>query len=243
MSQAENKNCLQLIQKAYLSDSVEKFAKDGKSSSIQHNILKHRDCMSSVVKKVKICLPKAIDVCKNSSIQALEVIRSNMESLEDLILRVPDLYVIYYVRDPRAIVNSVLSTDLTTSIGPTDFFSEAEIICHKMEEDLKHYEILKSKFPGVFLLTKYEDLVTDPVSFGDKVYQHIGLNKATQRWVRFSQTALHSDSSTGTFGVKRKDGTKSIEKWREGLSVDTVIKVNALCKHVLEKLDYEIRAI
>lgn len=100
------------------------------------------------------------------------------------------------------------------------------------------YNKLNAKYPGVFLLIKYEELVSEPVSLE---IGYIGLGKSTGEWENFSRNALHSNSTTRTFGVKRKNGTANIDKWRKGLSLDYVKRVNALCKNVVDPLNYEFK--
>jgi len=94
---------------------------------------------------------------------AVEVIRAAMSDIEALVQRTPDLHLIYYVRDPRAIVYSrAVTTRNTFQQASTDSFAErsnprssmiaeARILCMRMENDLKAKEYLERKYPGLII--------------------------------------------------------------------------------------------
>lgn len=125
MDKAENRGCFGLIQKVKGLKPVSlNVNKDSNSTAeMVQKVLTHYQCMVKVESSVKRCMPKGGDVCKKAQIQAVEVIRSNMEALEELILNVPDIYVIYYVRDPILIAKSVKNTGLRSSRGSKDLYA------------------------------------------------------------------------------------------------------------------------
>ncbi|ELU11357.1 hypothetical protein CAPTEDRAFT_210642 [Capitella teleta] len=205
-------------------------------TSTADDFVDHRMCMQKVRVKVKSCMKKALSKCHKQNIHAVEVLRSNMAALDDVIKRLPDLYVVHYVRDPRAIAQSTIKV----KFGPGDIVHESRLICNKMEQDIKDYERLSSLYPGVFIRVKYEDLVLDPKQFGKTVYQHIGLEDCSASWLKTVQSSLHDSKASGSFGTSRKNGTKAIDKWRTEIKGQKLNEVNQICENVLKTLDYSL---
>ncbi|ELT92250.1 hypothetical protein CAPTEDRAFT_223538 [Capitella teleta] len=211
----------------------EKFQMD---TSTADDFVDHRTCMHKVRVKVKSCMKKALSKCHEQKIHAVEVLRSNMAALDDVIKRLPDLYVVHYVRDPRAIAQSTVKVKFNSG----DIVHESRLICNKMEQDIKDYERLSSLYPGVFIRVKYEDLVLDPKQFGKTVYQHIGLEDCSASWLKTVQSSLHGSKASGSFGTSRKNGTEAIEKWREEIKGKKFTEVNRICENVLNTLGYSL---
>lgn len=199
----------------------------------------HYQCIKEIALKLKTCRMRAMDRCRQRRIQALKIIRSNMNALDALIQKIPDLHVIYYVRDPRSILNSILRSYLGSSFN--NFTAEAKLLCSKMSCDLTDYMRLSKKYPGVFLMAHYEDLVRDPVGVGDRIYRHLGLKASSNEWRMFAQRSVHGAKDTGTFGVMRRNGTASIEKWRMELSQDEIEIAMRVCHDVIERLKYPLQ--
>ena len=202
----------------------------------------HYKCVEDVRQKQKTCLKSAIQKCKTSRVQAVEVLRANLADLDLLIQEVPDIYVIYYVRDPRAIASSVIHVpQLRSNKSISSVVSEVKYVCSKMASDINAYEILSRKYPGVFLLEKYENLVLDSKQFGDRIYKHIGLREGPKEWNNFASQALHAKANKGgAFGVMRANGADSIGKWKKGLSQQEVNNMNEYCKEILGYFNYPV---
>ncbi|ELT98829.1 hypothetical protein CAPTEDRAFT_210872 [Capitella teleta] len=218
---------------SFKNELKDKFQMD---TSTVDNFIDHRTCMENVKSKVKSCMEKALSKCHEQKIHAVEVLRSNMAALDDVIKRLPDLYVVHYVRDPRAIAQSTIKVKFNSG----DIVHESRLICNKMEQDIKDYERLSSLYPGVFIRVKYEDLVFDPKQFGKTVYQHIGLKDCSTRWLKTVQSSLHGSKASGSFGTFRKNGTEAIEKWRKQITDQKLNEVNRICKNVLNALGYSL---
>ena len=88
------------------------------------------------ISKVRHCIRNINDKCRQKRITATKVIRMTMQSAEAVIRKIPDIHIVYYVRDPRGIFQSRHGGQ----------FKE---LCNTMQADHKDYLILKIKFPEI----------------------------------------------------------------------------------------------
>lgn len=74
---------------------------------------------------------------------ATKIFRTDMETLEGIIKRDPNVRLIFYIRDPRGILNSrTRYARIGTAIKAQ---SNAKYLCAKMYEDNKAYEHLAAR--------------------------------------------------------------------------------------------------
>ena len=200
----------------------------------------HRLCLESVHKNNARCIGDLVKRCESSDLRVLEVNRMLMEDTEPLVRRNPDIYVFYYVRDPRAIAVSRCNTEhMVIDITDIDPLKEAHYICHKMATDLSQFRVLQARYPGVYNLVKYEDLVLDPEGTAARIYNTIG-RPAPDRWRTFAKRAMQMHFSA-TRGINRSNSpTDVLNAWRIQLSRDVLDKMNLYCEPVLKALNYYI---
>ncbi|ELU12074.1 hypothetical protein CAPTEDRAFT_188751 [Capitella teleta] len=207
------------------------------NNSMLNDFIKHGICVNAAKRELKKCLSPAKTVCRRKRIQAVEVLRSNMDALDDVIQEIPDLFVVYLVRDPRAIVRSTMAKSLNASRGT--LADEAKILCAKMRLDYEDFRRLNRKYPGLFLMVKYEDLVLRSTVFGNAVYRHIGRDACSVQWQRFIKYATRANKSSGDFGIFRSNGAESVHSWRLMPSKD-IADINKYCVGVVRQLGYSV---
>ena len=125
----------------------------------------------------KSCLVTATDRCHQTSMVVAKVVRTSIAALERTLQRVPDVNVVYYARDPRAMALSRHVADLAfyakydarhSTVG------EARLLCVQMWDDLVSVKHLERKYPGAFIRIRYEDFITDPLATAARLFAHIG---------------------------------------------------------------------
>jgi hypothetical protein len=221
----------------FLKDMQTKFGMNKTRAEI---FLAHHQCMKAVGDQVDPCIRTAIQVCLERQVHALEILRSNLNAVEEVVERLPEIFVVFYVRDPRAVAASTIRVKLNSA--EPSILKEARILCRKMELDLVDYKRLSAKYPGVFLLVKYEDLVLNPHAFGDKVFQHIGMGNCSQEWVEVftNSSRRYVRSKNAKFGTFVHNRTLHLHDWRKVLRGHDLIEVNTYCKTVLDEMGYEM---
>ena len=198
----------------------------------------HHLCLDRVKENNQNCLHIAIKKCKQSHIQVLQINRMKMEEVEPLLMRNPDLFVIYYIRDPRATAVSRVNTKhMMRDITDNRPLNEAYYLCHKMAADLRQFNILQSKYPGSLQMIKYEDLVKQPYVTASRIYSRFG-KKPSPRWSTFAQKTMHNSGAQGEYVLK--DAVANLQRWRNEIPHDQLTEVNQYCGPLLDALDYEM---
>ena len=135
------------------------------------------------------CRDAATDRCRQTLLVVAKVVRTSLAALERTLIRVPDLNVVFYARDPRA-------TALSRHVADLAFYAkrdrrhsvvdEARLLCVQMRDDLASLKRLERKYPGVFATVRYEDFVRNPLETATSLFGHAG-RKIPQRYVSSSQ--------------------------------------------------------
>ena len=187
------------------------------------------------------CMDTIESTCKRARLIALKVIRSRMKDLEMLIQRIPDIHVLYYTRDPRAMVVSRLSLPfpLVFSSDERSVTAESKILCHRMWEDIKAKKLLERKYPGSITTIRYEDFVQDFSGTIEFVFSQMKHNQSQRlwRWILRKRTADADDKPFSTF---RGNSCENISKWKTKVSVSQEMEMNRHCHKVLLELGYDL---
>jgi hypothetical protein len=128
------------------------------------------------------CVPILKSACESRSIRAVKLVRATMETMEPLLSRFPDSFVIHLVRDPRAVALSRRNYHSSTraAFSESAFSSserlvrEASIYCRQVAADVRWRRHLEQKFPGRLYSLTYEQLVDSPASRAGDIYRFIG---------------------------------------------------------------------
>ena len=175
--------------------------------------------------------------CNNSKIIAYKALRFRMETVKEVLEKVPDTHVVYYVRDPRAIVYSTKKAGLMSVWSGGKLQIEAKYLCEKMRHDLKGYFELSKLYPGAIKMIRYEDLTSEPDRISDELYKFIGVPKhqEVRDWIAQSQNVTKNGNKWST---RRGNWTAGIEKWAELTSHKAGIEMDHYCKDILSILGY-----
>ena len=178
------------------------------------------------------CLEAFERKCRSYKIRATKVHRLSMQNIEAIIREMPDIYIVFYIRDPRPIWLSRARIGWNLPIRS---------LCDQMLNDYKIYEVLSKKYPGVFIKVKYEDLAESPVTTAEKIYNHFEENLPTLVNVHLTQithnTTLIEEKPRL---IKRIDSNKTAHAWRNFLSEDDLLLSAKSCTKYLLAANYEI---
>jgi len=209
----------------------------------ENNLLqfvKHGRCIEIMRSDNFKCLHLAKKKCQTDNLLVVQVNRMKMEDLEPVIKTNPDMRVIHYTRDPRAIAFSRSRTGILIfdKINRSSV-REAEFVCHKMREDLKQRLILEKKYPHVFTHLTYESFATDPERFARRIYGM--LNKTyPEEWKPFVAKHMYGKSEGSMFGITVKNATRTAFRWRSKIPKYQLDMINGFCGDVITGLGYQL---
>ena len=111
------------------------------------------------------CLDKLVSHCRKSKLRVAKVLRLSMSFVPLLMREIPNLKVLFVIRDPRGTMYSRIRTDWY-QLNAND--SEAvknniESLCFKIQEDIQWIEKIKRDFPGRIVEYSLEEILKGPV--------------------------------------------------------------------------------
>lgn len=186
------------------------------------------------------CLARMETICRQSKHRVTKVVRLTVDNLETVLERVPTLKAIHLLRDPRAIINSRITTNWYTLHeaqydGGAELSREAEDLCRRMSYDLDASVALKKKFSDRFSLVMFEDLNTDLEKKSYILYNYLGISTTDLQEKLKNMTAILKDEHTVT-----STSGNFTNWWRNTLSFMSIQVVQDKCKDVFHRLGYRI---
>lgn len=194
---------------------------------------KHRDILRLLKQSghkadiFRNCLNQLEANCRTCKLRVTKVLRLSLRFLPLLLKEVPDLKVLFIIRDPRGIINSRIQTNWYP-IAEDDIASvkdNIESLCFKMKEDIKMIEQLKANFPGRFLDLSLEEIAKEPVKGYEAIFSLSGL-KLTQTYLKQIKTLFEEKP---TF----------LSRWTSTLNPKYVTFTEENCSDVFIRYGYE----
>ena len=240
---AEQNGCFQYLKLAHESfESSVSFHKPPKGDFVVNKdklavFYEHVKCVWSLQGVVNRCLYQShlYEQCLQTKIRAVKILRLKMPFIEPLLRNLPAMTVVYYVRDPRAIVNSRIVDRRSTETWLSDVVN----LCGEMQLDLDEVHKLQVKYPDVILMLRYEDLVDRPSEVLHELYGHFSEvpSKDLEQWL---YQTMHAEEENGKHGVQRTNASKTQHAWRENYPADAIDRVSRhiTCQPLLASLGY-----
>lgn len=204
-------------------------------------------------------------ICNETLLIAVEAVRLQMTHVDRLLKLVPDLQVIHYVRDPRAITvsrshNVQITLERSRPLrkhqrGESDderkhpAASESRVLCDRMTEDLRAARSVLARFPNSLRTMRYEDLVLAPNEtvaelFGGVVgrLQPLVLSKDPnmeddlKTWLT---KTMNAPIDADQFGIQRRDGPAMVSRWTRLVNYRLAKILTNNCLNVIDDLGYE----
>ena len=153
-----------------------------------------------------------------------------MQAVDHVIRKTPDIRIIYYVRDPRAIW---LSRETRNSPVPL------EALCQQMQSDYLLFEKLSMKYPDVFIKVKYEDLAESPIRTANRIFEHIGekMPPVVRRYLTSITSSVGADERD-PHGVEKSNSSVTASAWKQKITVSQNKNALKYCSSVLKYLGY-----
>ncbi|XP_045192762.2 carbohydrate sulfotransferase 1-like [Mercenaria mercenaria] len=185
---------------------------------------------------VSSCLTIMEDICRRSKHRATKIVRLTVDNLEYVLEHRPNLKAIHLIRDPRAIINSRITTKwYNLNVSEQTIKSDAHELCSRVKYDLIQGEKLKQKYPQRFSFIMYEDLQTDLKTKTEMLYSYFGIGKSDVKSKAENNTEILQEEHK----VNRTHGDYT-NWWRFQLSFRTLNVVDSVCGNVLSFLGYKI---
>lgn len=198
--------------------------------------------MRSVDRSTRNCRDVLKSACRNKELIVAEIHRASMRDLEPLIQRMPDVHVVFYARDPRAIAVSRADPRTRQTYihdeAKWSVFDEVKLLCRKMWCDLRAKRRLERRYPGSILTVRYEDFLRNPHGTVAQTYGQL-LRKVPEGFDRWANERLNATASDGLYGIKRSNSIVHISKWRSEVNYLLGQEMTKHCLKVLKELGYE----
>lgn len=221
-NQAEPVGCL---------DVLEKFSK----------FVQHYRCLKHLSESTYSCLQLMEPACRQRTLTVVQVQRMFLSDLEPVIVRVPDIRVVHYVRDPRTVSVSRFyrRSHVFTKDPDWTIVDEAMLLCRRMRYDTKEKLRLLQLYPESIITVRYEDLVLNPTMTVTRMYDYFGrpVPDGLQEWI---ETRLNATKDDGFYEVRRADSRKHLTDWRSSLSENETQQIDAHCRDVLSVYGYDL---
>ena len=156
------------------------------------------------------------------------MIRMTMQSVETVIRKIPDIHIVYYVRDRKGISESRHGAPIKR-------------ICSTMQADHNDYLILKRKFPEVFHFMRYEDLAMNTEQIAQKMFQFFNepLPLILTKYL-YTQTNNTAKEKITRQSFYRANSTNTALAWRNKISQTNYQQAIEHCRTLLNDLNYEL---
>ena len=191
----------------------------------------------TVAKIMQTRLPKEI------GIQELELICSSDPNQFDCLI-------IHLVRDPRAVVSSLLRRKFFIKDSRRQLFDSkklpaeateiikqnAQLLCSQVVDNLNYVkEVWPSWFRGRYKLVRYEDIVSNPFNMMEEMYNFVGLPKvdSINKWILEGKTLVNT---TGT-QFSENDASR-MDRWRFDQDPSIVSLLEEACAPLMKLMGY-----
>ena len=184
-------------------------------------------CFGRRMKQKSPCVESFETKCSFANIRVTKVVRLSMQAVEEIILKNPDIFIVYLKRDPRGIWLSRKRTSARDH--------PIRSLCEQMFDDNKLYIELRIKYPGVFFKIKYEDFAENPIEHASNVYSHIGETLADDLQNYIKSITQNTDTiEEDAQGVQRVDSNQTAHAWMTKLDKKTIKQMTRDCHAYLD---------
>ena len=175
--------------------------------------------------------------CMKSKFRIVKSIRIRLTWLLDILEEFPTLKIIHLVRDPRAVVNSLIRVG-ECKVQHDGVPGCSHYFCSAMEEDLSTFKILKMLYLDRILRVSYENIASKPILESKRMYEFIDLKLDALAEGYIRNITIAGNNSTGVMSTIRANSSIPIDAWRTRLNTENLFIVQTMCKSVMKQLGY-----
>ena len=145
-----------------------------------------------------------------------------------------DIKIVHLVRDPRAMISSMLAQKEEWGNRLTSFKN----ICDQVQQDME----LGSKLPSDrYLMVRYEDIVEDPYNMFEKICAFTGIefNDNVKREIKKKIGGDISDPETTKYYSTTRSPQFRHDSWKQKLDEKTLAEIECDCSQLMDVLGYQ----
>ena len=195
-------------------------------------------CLQELRKAAISCQHLINQGCNSKTIRVIKSVRARMDIVETLLQKHPDIKLIHYLRDPRAIAVSRKKLKLLSTITKDDIETEARLLCENIVTDITIKKKLEKLYPNNVLTIYYEKLAKDPVGNAKKIYEFLG-EDLPDKVVKWLNGSTNAEKDGGMFQLFRKNSTETAMNWEKNLSYGSVKRITQHCRTALDLMGPE----
>lgn len=209
----------------------------GSSHALRRYLTRYTNCLSAVWARMSHCTPLLEQECNAATTRVIKTIRLDLDTVDRIVDRNPDVKVIHLVRDPRAMLNSRRKWVPVSRL-------EIAATCARMRADFDTFQRLTSTSgsgrQSTYILARYENVISDPTTSAARVYSHVRLKPPSQfaQWLANHTQAKRDNAPEGTV---RRNSTAHISAWKATKGLSTIFARFAppSCIELLDELRYD----
>ncbi|XP_021362401.1 carbohydrate sulfotransferase 1-like isoform X2 [Mizuhopecten yessoensis] len=191
----------------------------------------------TTIRAVKRCITLLEKPCARSDLRIVKTIRMAMESVNLLLQRLPDLKVIYLIRDPRGKLSSQI---MAYGQNWGAVMTLAKETCDRMMVDTNMMSELKQKYPDRIRLLLYETLARRPVETSGRIFEYLNINftNSIMLSIRSLTSGAPGKRDRCIWCSKRGNSRKIAYNWRIKTNVLHLDYIDQTCASVYKKVGY-----
>ena len=158
-----------------------------------------------------------------------------------------DVYIIHLVRDPRAYLLSMKNLEWYKENHTIPELTEDVYIADRCLETLNNLEYFtkysaeQRRYFSKYAILRYEDFADNPVYTAQRMHDFVKLefNRTIKEYV-FEATSTNNNKTINPYACTARNISVIKNKWRNEENYQFILKVQKLCKKIMEKLGYDM---
>ncbi|XP_076093192.1 carbohydrate sulfotransferase 1-like [Mytilus galloprovincialis] len=182
-------------------------------------------------KNFQKCLKLLTNKCEQSSLRVVKTIRMTTELAVTLLSTLPNLKIVYLVRDPRAIIQSRMMLNLVVE---HNIQTESTELCNRMDKDM--YFIEKSTMKNRIQIVRYEKFARHIVSEAKELFKFVDsdFHNDIVKWIEHNSVKSTNFNPYST----SQNSTESVGRWLTQIKRETAKKVDESCVNLYKVFGY-----
>ncbi|XP_062574775.1 carbohydrate sulfotransferase 1-like isoform X1 [Saccostrea cucullata] len=189
----------------------------------------------STIDSVKRCVYLLHNRCMTARSRTIKTIRLSMFMAGKLLKWLPNLRIIYLVRDPRGILNSQFEQHVTEE---KRMFTTVKKVCNSIISDLSHTKELQLCHKSRIMSIIYENLCQYPFKVVPKIYSF--LNKEfTNTTKKYIKRIMNGPVKKCHYCTDRGNALGNAYRWIRAMEEKTLIIIDLYCSFLFPLLGYK----
>ncbi|XP_069142040.1 carbohydrate sulfotransferase 3-like [Argopecten irradians] len=183
------------------------------------------------------CIMHLQRTCEKAKVRSVKTVRLlNLESVPILLKMIPDLKVIYLVRDPRGRLASQAALD------PKEWNivqRKAKDMCSQLYEEFNHLIEIEKYNTNRLKFIIYEKIALDPIQMSKRMFMFLDMNfSINEELFVKSITRAAFDKSGCYWCTKRTNSNETATRWRKTIDFGYVKTIDFECIEAYNALGY-----